>query len=257
MDKRMKYLALILFLLPSTARAQQPQSSTAVPFDVSANYVQGGSGGGYRPTAGSGLTLNIGPGTAFCNGSVVTYAGGTLSMSNTTNYVYLNTASSCVPASKTSAYTVSDVPIAIVVASGSVITSIADDRTMQIFVSPSSATPIRSFGTTFGDTAGSALSSGSVVYFTIPYACTIQAWNITVDAGTATFDIWKIATGTAIPTVTNTITASALPAIASGTAIHSTTLTAWTTSVSQNDIIGIQLKIVATAKFAELDIQCQ
>jgi len=114
----------------------------------------------------------------------------------------------------------------------------------------------RSFGTTFGDTTGSALTSGSVVYFTVPYACTISAWNITADAGTVTFDIWKIATGTAIPTVTNTITASALPALASGTAIHSTILTGWTTSVSANDIFGIQLKTVATAKYVELDVQC-
>jgi hypothetical protein len=115
---------------------------------------------------------------------------------------------------------------------------------------------IRDFGTTFGDTGGSALTSGSVVYFTVPFACTISAWNMAVDAGTATIDIWKIATGTAIPTVTNTITASALPAIASGTALHSTTLTSWTTSVSANDIFGFQLKTVATAKFVSIDLEC-
>ena len=116
---------------------------------------------------------------------------------------------------------------------------------------------VRSFGTTFGDTAASSgLTSGSVVYFTVPYACTISAWNITVDAGTVTFDIWKIATGTAVPTVTNTITASALPALSTGTAKHSTTLTGWTTSVTANDIIGIQLNTVATAKYAEIDVEC-
>ena len=114
----------------------------------------------------------------------------------------------------------------------------------------------RQFGTTFGDTGGSALASGSVVYFTVGYACTIAAWNISVDAGTATIDVWKIATGTAIPTVTNTITASALPAISTGTSIHSTTLSGWTTSVTANDIFGIQMKTVATAKFLEFDIQC-
>jgi hypothetical protein len=117
-------------------------------------------------------------------------------------------------------------------------------------------TRIRSFGTTFGDTTASALTAGSVVYFTIPYTCTISAWNITVDAGTVTFDVWKISTGTAIPTVSNSITAAALPSLASGTVNHSTTLTAWTKSVATNDIIGIQLKTVATAKYAELDIEC-
>ncbi len=117
-------------------------------------------------------------------------------------------------------------------------------------------TKIRSFGTTFGDTTASALTAGSIVYFTIPYTCTLSAWNIAVDAGTVTFDVWKIATGTAIPTVSNTITAAALPALASGTAKHSTTLTGWTTAVAANDIVGIQLKTVATAKYAEIDLEC-
>jgi hypothetical protein len=118
-----------------------------------------------------------------------------------------------------------------------------------------SNTKIRSFGTTFGDTAAtSALTSGSIVYFTIPYSCTISAWNITVDAGTVTFDILKVATGSAIPT--SSITASALPALSTGTALHSTTLTSWTTSVAANDIVGIKLQTVATAKYAELDVEC-
>lgn len=115
---------------------------------------------------------------------------------------------------------------------------------------------IRSFGASFGDTTGSALSGNPVVYFTVPYACTISAWNATVDAGTITFDIWKIASGTAVPTISNTITASALPAISTGTAKHSTTLTSWTTSVTANDIFGFQINTVATAKYAELDVEC-
>ena len=54
-----------------------------------------------------------------------------------TNYVYLNTASSCVPAVKTSAFAAADIPIAVVTASGSAITGITDDRTM--FNAPSSS----------------------------------------------------------------------------------------------------------------------
>lgn len=127
-------------------------------------------------------------------------------------------------------------------------------------VSASATVLTRSFGTTWGDKFGSALVAGASgagdVSFTVPYACTIAAWNMTLDAGTATIDVWKIATGTAIPTVTNTITASALPAIASGTALHSTTLTGWTTAVAANDIFVLQIKTVATAKFVEIDLQC-
>jgi len=114
---------------------------------------------------------------------------------------------------------------------------------------------IRAFGGSF-DGGGSALTAGGVTYFTVPFACTISAWNITVDGGTATVDIWKIATGTAIPTNTNSITAAATPAISSGTAIHSTTLTGWTTSVAANDIVGIALEAVATATTVNLTVQC-
>jgi hypothetical protein len=122
---------------------------------------------------------------------------------------------------------------------------------------PSSNSLIRSIGAGF-DGGGSALSSGSTAttYFFVPFACTLSAWNITVDTGTITFDVWKIANGTAIPTAANTITASALPAIASGTALHSTTLTGWTTAVSANDIFGVNINAVSGATKASLILQC-
>jgi hypothetical protein len=106
------------------------------------------------------------------------------------------------------------------------------------------------------DGNGSALTAGKTMYTTVPYACTIKAWNISVDTGTATVDVWKIANGTANPTVTNTITASAIPAISTGTHIHSTTLTGWTTTVNANDIVAINLKTVASATQVNMVLQC-
>lgn len=117
--------------------------------------------------------------------------------------------------------------------------------------------PAFAIGVAVGDPAGTALATGVLGYVVVPSACTIIGWDILVDAGTATVDVWKIATGTALPTVTNTITASAKPAIASGTAIHSTTLTGWTTSVAANDIFGFNLDAVATAKYITVDVQCK
>jgi hypothetical protein len=306
-------------LFAAIAGAQQPQSQLAPVYAVNAKYANGVSPG-YWPTAGAGLTLNLSAGTAYCSNTIVEYAGGTLTMTaSATNYVYLNISSSCAPASNTSGFTSTTIPVAKVTTSSGAITAIDDVRTPfstpsasgigtvtsvaltvpswltvagspvtsagtfavtaatgqashQVIGTCGSATSfapcslttsdlptgvnVRSFGTTFGDTGGSALTAGSVVYFTVPYACTISGWNITVDAGTVTFDIWKIATGTAIPTVTNTITASAKPALSTGTALHSTSMSGWTTSVTANDIVGIQLNTVATAKYAELDIQC-
>jgi hypothetical protein len=132
-----RFIALVTLVvfLTAGAFAQQPQTSdvtnTQPLYSVNAKYVEG-VGPGYWPTAGSGLTLNIAKGTAFCSGAVATYAGGTLTMANnTTNYVYLNTSSSCVPAVKTTTFTSSDILIAVVVTSGGVIipNGITDDRT--------------------------------------------------------------------------------------------------------------------------------
>lgn len=105
------------------------------------------------------------------------------------------------------------------------------------------------------DGGGSALTTGQKGYVTCPFAGTITAWNITADTGTCTFDVWKIATGTAVPTVANTITASAKPALATGTAIHSTGLSGWTTSVAANDIFGFNLDAVSGATKLNLEIQ--
>lgn len=115
---------------------------------------------------------------------------------------------------------------------------------------------IRAIGAGF-DGGGSALTTGGVTYFTVPFACTIAAWNITVDTGTISFDVWKIATGTAIPTVSNSILSGGFLSIGSGTAVHSTTLTDFTTTtVSANDIFGIEIEAVSSATKSSLVIQC-
>jgi hypothetical protein len=121
---------MIVLLACGSLLAQQPQSTDPLVAN-NVRYVQG-VGPGYAPTAGTGLTLNVAAGTAFCNGAIVTYAGGTLTMAaSVTNQVYLSTSSSCVPAVKSSGFTAADIPIATVVAGSSTITSIQDDRTMQ------------------------------------------------------------------------------------------------------------------------------
>jgi len=117
------YLALWLSAAAGFAVAQNPQSTLAPIVSVNAAYNNGVSPG-YRPTAGSGLVLNIGPGTANCSGTIATYTGGTLSMTaSVVNYVYLNTSASCIPAVKTSPFGSSDIPVATVTAGSSAITA--------------------------------------------------------------------------------------------------------------------------------------
>lgn len=114
------------------------------------------------------------------------------------------------------------------------------------------------FGVTF-DGGGSALTAGTTVakFLTLPYACTIIAFDIMLDTGTATFKTWRKATGTAIPTVSDSISTAGV-AISSGTALHSTTVSDWTdTTLDANDIIGLNLSAVASATLATFQITCQ
>lgn len=114
----------------------------------------------------------------------------------------------------------------------------------------------RGISFTMGDPTGSALTTSQVSYVTVPFACTIAAYNILVDAGTITLKTWKIATGTAIPTVANSISTSGV-SISSGTAIHSTTVTDFTTTtVTANDIMAAAITAVTTAKFVNFTLQC-
>ena len=115
------------------------------------------------------------------------------------------------------------------------------------------------FGFIFGDPAGSALSAGSTttVYVTVPYACTITGWDINVDAGTATVKFWRKATGTAIPTSSDSINTSGV-AISTGTSVHSTTTSDFTsTAVAAFDIIAANITTIATAKYLSATLECQ
>jgi hypothetical protein len=121
---------------------------------------------------------------------------------------------------------------------------------------PSANQNIRSIGAGFSG-GGTALTTGTVAYITAPPACTIAAYNITIDTGTISFDVWKIATGTAIPTVSNSILTGGFLAIASGTAIHSTSTALFTTTTSSaNDIYGFEIEAVSGATQASIVLQC-
>jgi hypothetical protein len=137
---RFAHLVVVYCLLSITvAFSQQTQTSdvsNTQPLDLrNVKYVQG-LGPGYWPTAGSGLTLNLTKATVWCQGTLRTYAGGTLTMTNsTTNYVYLDPSSNCAPAVSTSIFSAAQQPIATVVAAGGVITSIVDDRSWIVSLS--------------------------------------------------------------------------------------------------------------------------
>jgi hypothetical protein len=110
----------------------------------------------------------------------------------------------------------------------------------------------------FGSPGGTALTSGanSTEYVTVPFACTIAGVDILADAGTATFKFWKIATGTAIPTSSNSISTSGI-SLSTGTALHTATLTDFTTTaISANDILAANISAVSTAAYLNVVLEC-
>jgi hypothetical protein len=113
-------------------------------------------------------------------------------------------------------------------------------------VSCAPATVSHAIGYTF-DGGGATLTSGVTKYLTVPFACTISAWNFAVDTGTATIRVWKAGAGTALPTAADSISTIGV-SLVSGQVLHSTTLGDFTTtSVSANDILGFNLFAVSSA----------
>lgn len=106
------------------------------------------------------------------------------------------------------------------------------------------------------DGGGAAISTGKTKgYFTAPFGGTITGWSISVDTGTLTFKVWKIATGTAVPTVANVINTSGV-AISSGTSVRSATVTDFTsTTITAGDIVAFQITAVSGPTEATLAIE--
>ena len=88
-----------------------------------------------------------------------------------------------------------------------------------------------------------------------PYTGTITGWKMISDQSTTTtLDVWK---HTAIPTNSNTITASAKPGLTASEFGASTTLTGWTTSVTEGDILMMEVETNNNAQYISLMLTIQ
>ncbi len=113
---------------------------------------------------------------------------------------------------------------------------------------------LHGFGADFYN-GGVNLTAGLTAYVTVPVGGTISAWNLLVDAGVCTVTVWKIASGTSVPAVGNSISTAGL-SISSGTAIHSTTLSDFTTlTVANHDVVAIHLASCAGVKQISFGIE--
>jgi hypothetical protein len=106
------------------------------------------------------------------------------------------------------------------------------------------------------DGGGSAIAVNSVRYLHVPFACTIAATNIVVDTGTLTVKFWKIASGTAHPTVSNVLNTSGI-SLSTGTALHTTTVSDFSsTSVTADDFMAATITAISGTTNAHIDLQC-
>jgi hypothetical protein len=101
------------------------------------------------------------------------------------------------------------------------------------------------------DGGGSVLGTGVKCYVPVDFACTIKQVELLADvSGSVTIDIWKCTyaqfdAGSTHPVVGDSITASAVPALASASKYQDATLTGWTTSISAGDILAFDVKVAS------------
>lgn len=88
-------------------------------------------------------------------------------------------------------------------------------------------------------------SVGAKARTRVAIACTITGAYITGDvSGSAVIDVWKA--NNAVPTVANTITASAKPTLSSAQYAADTTLTGWTKTIAAGDWIVANVDSAST-----------
>jgi len=106
------------------------------------------------------------------------------------------------------------------------------------------------------DGGGAALLAGIKGYVPVDFAGTIQGWTLIGDvSGSIVIDIWKDTYANALPTVADTITASAKPTISSAIKNTSTTLTGWTTTFAAGDVFGFNVDSASTITKATLALK--
>ena len=80
----------------------------------------------------------------------------------------------------------------------------------------------------------------------VPYDCVITGWTIAADAsGSVVVDVWKDTLANFPPNVSDTITGSAKPTLSSARTGTSTTLTGWTTTLSEGDWVKFYVQSVS------------
>jgi hypothetical protein len=101
------------------------------------------------------------------------------------------------------------------------------------------------------DGGGSAITTGTKGFISVPYNATIQSVTMLADqSGSVVVDIWKTTYSSyqpgVHPVVADSITASDLPTLSSAYKMTDSALTGWTTTISAGDILQFVINSAAT-----------
>lgn len=97
------------------------------------------------------------------------------------------------------------------------------------------------------DGGGSAITTGVKGYVEIPFDCTIVGVRALADqSGSIVVDIWKDSYANYPPVDADSITASAPVTISAATKSQDTTLTGWTTSLTEGQVLGFNVDSATT-----------
>ena len=146
-------------------------------------------------------------------------------------------------------------PIARVDSAGMLFNATTNTLTTTSSFSSNTFTNLKTVRLEMGVSSTTAITTGAKGRKPVSFNGTIVGWRLVADQSTTTtVDIWKA--NLAIPTVANTITAAAKPALTAAQLAGSTTLTGWTTSVADGDvfILNVDSNNNATYICLELDI---
>jgi hypothetical protein len=107
------------------------------------------------------------------------------------------------------------------------------------------------------DGQGGYLSQGNTRYFVMPYSATIKGWSIVAEGNSpnCTIDIWKISSGTSLPTAINSIVPFSKPTLNLGNVVRSSNVSDWQTSILEGDIIGFNIHSVVGALTIKINIE--
>lgn len=108
------------------------------------------------------------------------------------------------------------------------------------------------------DGNGSAITAGPKGYVNVPFDCTIVECSIIADqVGSLVVDIWKAAFADGPPSVDDTMVADAKPTLSSQAKSSDTTLTGWTTTLAEGDILAFNVDSAAAVTLATVFLRLE